>query len=256
MQSQIGGKLAVDAGRRRYQRRWEDPRLVGGWALSALLEQAGVVVDDVQAGERRREERWAAWSSQPVAELVRKLGKESDNFTAEMLLVALSQADQRASGTQPAESPWSSERGARVVDGWLRRIGVWTPGTLVKNGSGLFDANRYSPRLLVSLLAHIEDHPEVYYDFVSQLAMGATDGTLKHRMQKQMLAGRIRAKTGTLRDVDALSGYILRSRGRPPLAFCLVMVGGRAAHADVRKRMDQTVLSWAELTEPKERSAR
>lgn len=249
LHSKVAGRLAADAGRRRYQRRLDDPTLVGGWVLRELLVQAGIEVGDVQAGVRKGEERWAAWSSRPVAELVRKLGKDSDNFTAEMLLVALSSAEPQLAPAQKVIEPWSPARGARALDGWLRKLGLWTDGTVVKNGSGLFDANRYSPRLLVGVLAHVENEPAVYYDFVSHLAMGATDGTLKQRMLKQPLAARIRAKTGTLRDVDALTGYIVRSGGRPPLAFSLVVVQGKVAHGEVRKRMDQTVIAWAQLAE-------
>lgn len=246
--SKLSGQLGMDAGRRKYQRRLDDPSLAGGLALRALLADAGITVGDVALGVREREPRLTTWASRPVAELVRKLGKESDNFTAEMLLIALSQArgDVPPNSADPKQR-WSSERGAVTVEQWLKRVGIWTPGMVVKNGSGLFDANRYSPRSLVSLLGYVEDHPEIYHDFVSQLAMGGTDGTLKQRLRGNEFAPRVRAKTGTLNDVDALTGYVGRPGGEPPLAFSVVVIHKGGEHAAVRDRMDQAVLRWAAL---------
>jgi D-alanyl-D-alanine carboxypeptidase len=68
-------------------------------------------------------------------------------------------------------------------------------------------------------------------------------------MLNKPVARRIRAKTGTLREVDALTGYIVRDGGRPPMAFSLIVAQGKAAHGDVRARMDQTVMSWAQLAD-------
>ncbi len=244
MNSLIGGSLATGSGRRRYARRLEDPRLAPGHALAALLKESNIVVEGtVSAGARHKEPRLALWSSEPVAELVRAMGKKSDNFTAEMLFVALSAAEK---GAQEAQG-WSSERGARVIRRWLSEKKISLEGIVIKNGSGLFDANRLSAELLTTLLAAMEDNPRVYQEFVSQLAIGATDGTLKKRMRKGKLGGRIRAKTGTLRHVDALSGYIQRPGGRSPAAFSVIVVGPRVSHSAVRARVDKLILKWAEL---------
>jgi D-alanyl-D-alanine carboxypeptidase/D-alanyl-D-alanine-endopeptidase (penicillin-binding protein 4) len=272
--SKIGGSLAEGLDRRRYQRRLEDPRLAGGYALRALLEESGVQVDGAVArGQRAKEQRIARWDSRPLAELVRALGKDSNNFYAEMLFVALSSAakgtSSAAKGTSSAAKgtakdtqknaaestnsdsshSWSSERGAQVVREYLAGKGVDMQGVVVKNGSGLFDANRYSTDLLVAVLASIEDNPRVFQDFVSHLAMGATDGTLERRMKGNPLAARIRAKTGTLRACLALSGYIQRTRGRSPAAFSLIVEGIAGKNGAVRAKMDQVVLRWAEMLE-------
>lgn len=258
MASKVGGSLAADLERHRYVRRLEDPRLAGGLVLAELLRQGGIEVGEVALGEVAQEKRIALWQSEPLAEIVRALGKDSDNFYAEMLFVALSQVElsapsQTKSGApqktnDPANSlPWSSSRGAQTLTRWLTSLGMWSEGTVVKNGSGLFDANRYSPELLVSVLGHIENNPRIYHDFVSHLAMGATDGTMRKRMQTSELAGRIRAKTGTLRDVSALTGYIHRSKGRAPIAFSVVIQGAKTSHAEIRKRVDEMVLAWAQM---------
>lgn len=240
----VGGKAGEGLGRLRYARRLEDPRLAGGYALSALLEEAGVKVGtSVRLGLVKSEPRIALWSSEPLAEVVRALGKESNNFVAEMLLVALSQAD----ASEKKSDPWSSKRGAQKLVDWLKSKKINVDGLVLKNGSGLFNANKMSATLLTSVLAAMEDNPRVYQDFVSHLAMGATDGTMKQRMRESELGQRIRAKTGTLKDVDALTGYVQRTGGKPPAAFSLMVVGVQASHAEVRKRVDAVILDWAKI---------
>lgn len=247
--SLVGGTLGEGLGRLRYARRLEDPRLAGGYALAALLEEAGVKVGTkVTLGARKSESKIALWSSAPLAEVVRALGKDSNNFVAEMLLVALSQVnDSQVKESKNKSEPWSSKRGARELINWLKGKKIDVEGLVLTNGSGLFDANKMSATLLTSVLAAMEDNPRVYQDFVSHLAMGATDGTMKQRMRSSDLGQRIRAKTGTLKDVDALSGYVQRPGGRSPAAFSIIVVGARAPHFEIRNRVDALVLSWAKM---------
>jgi D-alanyl-D-alanine carboxypeptidase/D-alanyl-D-alanine-endopeptidase (penicillin-binding protein 4) len=177
--SQVGGRLAFGHGRQRYARRMEDPRLAPGLAFSALLKEAGIKVadDKVVLGTREGEPRIAIWKSEPIAELVRAMGKDSDNFTAEMLFVALSQHRSEEEIASKTEVPrWSSERGAEVARAWLEKKGMKLDGIVIKNGSGLFDANRLSAELITALLASMEDNPRIAQEFISHLAMGATDG--------------------------------------------------------------------------------
>ncbi len=245
--SKVGGKLAEGLGRRTYSRRLEDPRLAGGYALVSLLKEMGIKVSgEPKLGKVSGESRISLWTSKPIAELIRALGKDSNNFYAEMLFVALSGA---ADTQKELDQPWSSSRGAAVVADWLKEKHIDLDGIVIKNGSGLFDGNRYSPELLVKLLAGLEDNPRIYQDFVSQLAIGGTDGTMKSRMKGESLASRIRAKTGTLNAVLALSGYIQRTQGRSPAAFSITISGIAGRYSQVRSQMDRTVLSWAKLLE-------
>jgi D-alanyl-D-alanine carboxypeptidase/D-alanyl-D-alanine-endopeptidase (penicillin-binding protein 4) len=242
--SSVGGSLAEGLDRRRYSRRLEDPRLAGGYALRSLLEESDIEIKGkVILGPLKKESRIALWNSEPVAELIRALGKDSDNFFAEMLFVALSSAD----GSDVDDRPWTSERGAAAVKKWLSEKKIGLDGMVIKNGSGLFDANRLSAELLAKVLAQVEDNPRIYQDFVSHLAMGSTDGTMKSRMKDSDLGQRVRAKTGTLRDVDALSGYLQRTEGRSPAAFSVIVVGVNSGHATVRAKVDDLILAWAKI---------
>ena len=69
--------------------------------------------------------------------------------------------------------------------------------------------------------------------------MGGVDGTLHKRFSKQAARRAVRAKTGTLNNVVALSGYVFGPAGRAPIAFS-VIAEGLAAH-EARARIDELV---------------
>lgn len=245
--SELGGTIASDLGRTKYARRLDDPRLVPGFALRELLAAQGVKVgSEVRLGANDGARRLVQLDSEPLGVLVRALGKESDNFTAETLLIALSQLEVGA----PATTPWSTERGLAVLRRWLGERGLGAEGVVLRNGSGLFDANRLSPRVLARTLRFMWNRPGSNAEFVGQLAMGGQDGTLRARFAKGPLAGRVRAKTGTLRDVSALSGYVLRADGRAPLAFAVLLSGTAGRQDEARRRIDQTLAALVALAGP------
>jgi D-alanyl-D-alanine carboxypeptidase/D-alanyl-D-alanine-endopeptidase (penicillin-binding protein 4) len=111
----------------------------------------------------------------------------------------------------------------------------------VTNGSGLFDANRSSPRALTSLLRSAWEDPRVSTDFVAQLAIGGVDGTLKNRLRAWSDTRAIRAKSGTLAATVALSGYVLRPAGQNPVAFSVIVSDCRGKSAEARNAIDKFV---------------
>lgn len=230
--SVVVGGLGEGLERRRYSRRLSDPRLSPGFALRALFDELGVTVDGgVELGKPEAKVQLAYVRSEPLSQLLYEVGKYSDNFYAEMLLKALAQ--------KTSNKPGSSEAGARAIVAWLERSGIDTQGLVVKNGSGLFDANRVSPRVLVQALTAAHREPAIGSEMVAQLAIGGVDGTLHKRFEKLAARRAVRAKTGTLRDVVALSGYVLGPAGRPPVAFSLIVSGPSASEA--RARIDAIV---------------
>lgn len=245
--STLAGGIGARLPRQRYTRRLDDPGRAAGLVLEHWLRSLGVeVAGDVrlagsaQAGPRPA--RLTYVSSAPLAELLLPLGKDSDNFTAEMLLVALSRAL-----PDGAERAWSSARGASALTAWLQRGGIPVKGITLLNGSGLFDANRVTVETLALVLARMEARPEVFAEYLTQLAIYGTDGTLRQRMVQSAERSRVRAKTGTLSRIDALSGYVLRPAGRRPLVFSLVVSGASGGHGPVRAALDRAVFDWARV---------
>jgi D-alanyl-D-alanine carboxypeptidase/D-alanyl-D-alanine-endopeptidase (penicillin-binding protein 4) len=228
MAAKVSGAIAGDSRVVRYTRRAEDPRLLAGYALKALLEKAGVEVrGDVKLGTARGH-TLAKHLSEPLSSLLYALGKQSDNFYAEMVFKTL--------GGEGKAHPAKSVDSAEVVTKLLERAGALDAGVVIKNGSGLFDANRVTAFSTAMLLRWAWRDPGVQPEYAAQLSVGGVDGTLHKRFRQELTRRRVRAKTGTLDDVIALSGYVLRDAGRGPLAFSILFnhVGGKqdgARHA-------------------------
>jgi serine-type D-Ala-D-Ala carboxypeptidase/endopeptidase (penicillin-binding protein 4) len=217
-----------------FVRRVDDPRLFAGYVLSATLARLGVKLDGgVKLGGKDEKAALVEQRSKPLSELVTQLGKNSDNFYAEMLLKALGAKRSRRAGT--------SADGANAVLEWMKLASATTPSMRIQNGSGLFDANRVSAASLAQALTVAFRDPAISTPFIAQLAVGGVDGTLKSRFQKQRKRRSIRAKTGTLARAHSLSGYVLGPKDGSPLAFAIVVNGIAGKPDEQRKRIDRVV---------------
>jgi D-alanyl-D-alanine carboxypeptidase/D-alanyl-D-alanine-endopeptidase (penicillin-binding protein 4) len=220
--------------RLRFDKRMDDPRRAPGLALRELLREAGVAVPaDVALGGEAVKGRLVYHQSEPLGALIAELGKNSDNFYAEMLFKVL--------GAEASSTPGSSAEGARVVKSWLEARGLLTPETRIENGSGLFDANRVSAATLVGVLAQTQKDARIFPEFLAHLAIGGVDGTLRSRFKALRDSRRVRAKTGTLASAVGLSGYVLDKSGAPPVAFALLVNGIEGHAAEARQHMDRVI---------------
>jgi D-alanyl-D-alanine carboxypeptidase/D-alanyl-D-alanine-endopeptidase (penicillin-binding protein 4) len=233
MSAHLSGAVGSDSRLVRYTRRAEDPRLLAGYALKALLEKADLRVSgDVKLGIARGS-TLARHQSAPLSTLLYALGKQSDNFYAEMIFKSL--------GGEGKARPARAGDASEVVTQWIDRIGASDAGILIRNGSGLFDANRVTTYSVVQVLRWAWREPSVAPEYVAQLSVGGVDGTLHKRFRQETTKRRVRAKTGTLDDVIALSGYVLRDGGRGPIAFSVLFnhVAGKQDRA--RRAADRLV---------------
>jgi len=131
----------------------------------------------------------------------------------------------------------------------LGKLGL-PPTYRYENGSGLYASTEISARQLVALLRAAHADFRIGPDLVASLPVGGQDGTLAKRWHGRAAAGRVRAKTGTLDQVVALSGYVLAPPGRSPMAFSFIADGVAGKHGDARDHIDKCVqaiaaTSWA-----------
>lgn len=235
LQARLSGHVAEGLPLLRFSRRLDDPTLLPGRVLAQLLAREGIVVSGgVAVGGSDERQRLVEHRSAPLGQLLAELGKASDNFYAEMIFKTL--------GVGARGEPASFARAATAVTAWARSVGVAGAGFRVTNGSGLFDANRISAATLARTLVVARRDPAIASDFEAQLAIGGVDGTLASRFRAARGARSVRAKTGTLARVDALSGYVYVTGRSSPLAFS-VLVNGVTDHGGARTRIDRVVAS-------------
>lgn len=142
--------------------------------------------------------------SPALAEVVRDINKFSNNVMAQQLFLTL--ALQR----QPAQ-PATADAARAVLRDWLvARTGELPPGTQLDNGSGLSRETRLSAALLGRLLQQAWSGPAMP-ELMASLPVNGLDGTLR---RSRATAGRAHLKTGSLRDVAGVAGYVLSDSGR------------------------------------------
>jgi serine-type D-Ala-D-Ala carboxypeptidase/endopeptidase (penicillin-binding protein 4) len=223
------GRIALGSRPHAVWRRIDDPALFFGHTFRALLEERGVKVGRVRLGRAPDGAQLLAVSqSDPLAEIVRRLNKTSNNFTAEQLLKTLGAEVKGAPGTWP--------NGVLAAEEFLAEVGIPRGSYVLRNGSGLNDANRMSARQLVTLLRAMWTRFPLQPEYLVSLPVAGRDGTIRWRMDGTQAAGRLRAKTGTLDGVVSLSGYVQEASGRV-LVFA-VLVNDSPGRAGVVRAVD------------------
>jgi serine-type D-Ala-D-Ala carboxypeptidase/endopeptidase (penicillin-binding protein 4) len=169
-----------------------------------------------------------------VRELVDETLAFSDNTSAELLLKELGHAKGGAGTT---------EAGLAVVRTWLTDQRLPADGVRLVDGSGLSDQDRLTCRLLADLLARGGPDGAL----AQGLARPGRPGTLDDRFTGADLRDRLRAKTGTLKSVAALSGWLDTTSGRPLRFSILENTDGRdvqAADLSVQGDLLRALLSY------------
>jgi D-alanyl-D-alanine carboxypeptidase/D-alanyl-D-alanine-endopeptidase (penicillin-binding protein 4) len=164
-----------------------------------------------------------------MATIARMMNRDSDNFTAEMVLKHLGTLGGRV-GT--------SERGARVVLEELAAARIPTEGIRIVDGSGLSSLDRLTAASLVGVIRAGLANPRIRTAFVESLAVAGRNGTLKTRLPD--LGASMRGKTGTTNLSCSLSGLVSNS-----VAFAVLQNGSPVAFWPARAAQDRFVTALA-----------
>jgi serine-type D-Ala-D-Ala carboxypeptidase/endopeptidase (penicillin-binding protein 4) len=155
----------------------------------------------------------ATLQSPPLYDAVRDINKLSNNVMARQLFLTLATAEHAP--------PATTELAAETVRHWLVHQKLRFPELVLDNGSGLSRRERIAAQSLALLLL-AADASKLRTEFVSSLAVAATDGTMRKRFADEDVADWALLKTGTLEGVRALAGYVYGADGRRYVVVCLV----------------------------------
>lgn len=182
-------------------------------------------------------------SSPTLAEVVRDVNKHSNNVMAQQLFLSLSLpggrvSDKPATADAPAAVPASLAASRAVVQQWWRdRIGGLVDTPLVDNGAGLSRTARASASALGRLLQTAYQSPWMP-ELMASLPIAGIDGTM--RRNRSVAVGSAHLKTGSLRDVTAVAGYVLANSGR---RYVVVLMTNHANAGASRAAIDN-LLDW------------
>jgi D-alanyl-D-alanine carboxypeptidase/D-alanyl-D-alanine-endopeptidase (penicillin-binding protein 4) len=201
--------------------------------LAALLQARGVAVGGVGEGTAPAGARpIAGVDSAPLSDVIAEMLQQSDNLAAELLLKELGKRF-GGSGTTAA--------GLTVVRDTLGKAGLPLSELTAYDGSGLDRADRATCGVLVALLQRAGDRGPL----AQALPLAGRDGTLAKRFLASPAAGRLRAKTGSLEGVVALSGWVDADEGAR-LVFSMLANGlpGEAAGRALEELLGTTLVRY------------
>ncbi len=202
----VDGVVGNNANAMTRRKRIDDPPAFAGSVVAEAMRMVGIEFDgDVTRGRIPDDgTKLVDHQSKPLMLSLRAMNKWSNNFIAEQLLRVVGVVDDEPSTWEAARL-----RASRTLVDYGLDEGTYN----LHNGSGLYDGNELSPRQIVTLLDAMRDHP-YGAEFASTLAIAGVDGTLRRRLDDGVTEANLRGKTGTLRNVTALSGYVQTVSGR------------------------------------------
>jgi serine-type D-Ala-D-Ala carboxypeptidase/endopeptidase (penicillin-binding protein 4) len=191
-----------------------NPPLYAAQVFHKSLRGHGVTfAHGTRAGGRPAGARVVAVERSPTfARMLRHMDHVSDNLFAEVFSKDLA-VHGRLRGT--------TKNGVRATRNALGDIGVSLAGARIYDGSGLSRGDRLSARQVLSVLTHAAKQPWGV-TLRADLPLAGVSGTLDDRMRSGAAHANVQAKTGTLNDASALSGYVAAANGHH-LAFAMLM---------------------------------
>jgi D-alanyl-D-alanine carboxypeptidase/D-alanyl-D-alanine-endopeptidase (penicillin-binding protein 4) len=245
---EIWGRVPLGGSPVRYVVSVENPPAFALSVLRNRLLRAGVDVNGDEQVVWRREHLprrpWtlvASHTSPRLIDLVRVVNKNSQNFFAEQILKTMGAV---------FEGRGSFDAGGRVISETVRGFGISTRNIVIEDGSGLSRWNVVTARATAELLVSMRSHPR-FEEFYGSLLVAGHDGDPR-RLDAPEAMDNVRAKTGTLRGVSALSGYVTTNDGEL-LAFSVItndLPGGKGASMAIEDAVAERLARFSSWSSP------
>ncbi|KTD07358.1 D-alanyl-D-alanine carboxypeptidase/D-alanyl-D-alanine-endopeptidase [Legionella jamestowniensis] len=155
----------------------------------------------------------ATESSKPISQLMADTLKPSDNLYADSLFL------HAAEKLQGSPVNWADAQS--IVKKFIQQqTGIELKNAILTDGSGLSRHDLLTPRQTVGLLRFLHDKFPLSYEYIAALPVSGRDGTLQKRFKGPAQQDLVRAKTGTMKGIVSLSGYLYTANAHT-LAFAI-----------------------------------
>ncbi len=152
----------------------------------------------------------ATHQSRTLAEVVRDINKRSDNTFTRLTHLTLGALEAKDQPGQALEA--TADRADRVVRAWLKKQAIDDLGLIIDNGSGLSRVARISASQLAQTLRAAAKSPWAP-ELLASLPIAGVDGGMGTRLKDSPAARMARIKTGGLRNVASVAGYVPDAKG-------------------------------------------
>ncbi len=231
----FAGAYPASCGERPWPVAYVAPALYASKLIQALWQGAGgQLTGQVRGGTLPANARLLVEApSLPLASVMADINKFSNNVMAQQLFLTLS---------SEWGGPGRFEASRLRVSRWWREQFADLPEPVLDNGSGLSRTERSSARSLSAVLqaAHISPQAQVFQDSLSVAGVDGTAARLRERNPQSPLIGQAWLKTGSLRDVASVAGYV---QGQSGQRYAVVALINHPNAPQARAALDQ-LLEW------------
>ncbi|MDR1236935.1 MAG: D-alanyl-D-alanine carboxypeptidase/D-alanyl-D-alanine-endopeptidase [Propionibacteriaceae bacterium] len=215
-----------------------DPAKHAAETFAKKLKAKGIKVSRIRKEKAKADaEQLAVVTSAPLETVVNYTMRYSHNVSAEVMLRHLA----LATGGKP-----SFDGGSKALTAWLKANQLWESKMVMDGGSGLSMKVKVSALVLAKAI-RLAQAEQRYAPVLSGLPTAGKNGTLKKRFNdksEKAGVGVVHAKTGTLRDVAALVGWLTTSDGAT-LSFAAITNDTKGQRAKAYNWLDRTAAAIA-----------
>ena len=173
-----------------------------------------------------------------LASVIHDINKFSNNTMARNLFLTLGET---------RNTPSTPAKATATIAAFLQRSHIPMPDLVLDNGCGLSRSEFVSARSLANLLQAAKASA-VAQVFIDSLPVAGVDGTMRHRLVDTDVAGHAYIKTGSLRDVRAIAGYVSAANGNTYIVVSLI----NDPHAKAARAAHDALLEWVYQGMPEE----
>ncbi len=234
----FAGKLGGSCGEKVWPVAYSEPRAYAARVIHAMwLEAGGKLSGQVrEATLPPTAKLLLSAESLPLGSIIADVNKFSNNVMAQQVFLTMS-------AQTTISKRGSFEASKRWLAAWWKKNLPAAPAPTIENGSGLSRRERTSATALTALLQHAAASPHAEV-FANSLSIAGVDGTvarMKERNTESVAIGRAQLKTGTLRDVAAVAGYVTAVNGQ---RYSIVALINHPSAGAARPALDKLV-EWA-----------
>jgi len=230
----LKGKISKRCGKRKICKVLTKPYRSFYYALKDALVQSGVEVQGTLHLRKVPTDARILFThySQPLEKIVSETAKKSNNLYARHLLLML--------GARQYGAPATISKGRKAVVQILRNRGALGAGALkIDNGSGLSRSSRINAKILAELFENAYRH--YGQRWMKTLSIAGVDGTIKKRFRGTIVRKRAWMKTGTLKHVKNIGGYVKSRSGR--LYTVVILINTKKGRWKAAKLQDN-IIQW------------
>ena len=241
LQIRFHGSYPASCGERVWPVAYADPKSFAARAVEGMWrEMGGKLLGTVRDGKPESATGKPVFevTSPALAEIIRDINKYSNNVMAQQLFLTLGLHGKPVLPTSGGGGGMATLATSReTVQRWWRAQVGDSDVPVLDNGSGLSRTERVTAQGLARMLQVAYASP-LMPELMSSLPISGVDGTLRNSRSKAR--GTAHLKTGTLRDVAAIAGYVLAQNGR---RYAVVMIVNQSGAAAARPALD-ALIDW------------